>query len=162
MKSTMLLVTGLILTGFVSMAHAAVTVDKGKKVQFNYELTVDGKVMEKSEKPLTFTVGASMIIPGLEKQLMGLKVGDKKEVTVNPKEGYGEVDPQMVREVSKTQFPKDFAGKPGMMIELRSKEQDRGVPGMIKELKDKTILVDFNHPLAGKTLKFNVEIVGVE
>ncbi|MBF0483541.1 MAG: peptidylprolyl isomerase [Candidatus Omnitrophica bacterium] len=162
MKSLTLLLTGLILTGFVSLSFAADKVEKGKKVQFNYVLKVDGKVVEESKQPLTFTVGGNMIIPGLENKMMGMKVGDKKEIVVAPKDAYGEIDPKMVREVAKTQFPKDFAGKPGMMIELKAKGQTNGVVGIIKEIKDAVILVDFNHPLAGKTLNFNVEVVKVD
>ena len=159
------LVVGVIcLFSWVSLVGAqATTVEKGKKVKFDYTLKVEGKVLESSvgKTPLEFTPGEGTIIPGLEKQLMGLKVGDEKTVTVTPEEGYGAVNPQALMDVPKTAFPKDFDFTVGNVIEM-SGPKGESVPGIIAEVKADAVVVNFNHPLAGKTLEFDVKIIAIE
>ena len=138
------------------------TIQKGKKVKFDYTLKVGGETLESSvgKQPLEYTHGAGNIIPGLESQLEGMHVGEEKKVVVAPKDGYGEIDSKAFQEIPKGSFPKDKELKQGMVIEMQSPE-GAVVPGMISEIKDQTVVVDFNHPLAGKTLEFDVKIVEI-
>ncbi|HEX9143494.1 MAG TPA: FKBP-type peptidyl-prolyl cis-trans isomerase, partial [Candidatus Binatia bacterium] len=100
--------------------------------------------------------GQGQIVPGLEKALTGMKMGEEKTVVVKPEEGYGPVNPQAFQEVPKENFPAE-GFKVGMTLMAQGKD---GVPIRIRvrEIKDKTVVVDLNHPLAGKTLTFNVKI----
>lgn len=136
-------------------------IHSGSKVKFNYTLTVEGKVVDSSQgrDPLVYTHGSSQIIPGLERQLEGLKVGDKKEVDVAPEDGYGPIDPDALVEV-----PKKELGAPDLSIGMRvggTLGDGRKVQGTVTEVRGESVMVNFNHPLAGKTLHFSVEIVEI-
>lgn len=143
--------------------NAAVTIEKGKKVKFDYTLKVDGKVVETSngKEPLAYTQGEGDIIPGLESQLAGLKVGDQKNVVVAPKDAYGEIKPEATKEFPISSFPKDFKPAVGAVVQL---QDDKGnvAPAIIQEIKGDKVILNFNHPLAGKTLEFDVKIVSIE
>ena len=135
-------------------------ITSGKKVSINYTLTIDGKVVDsnKGKEPLAYTQGSHQIVPGLENGLEGIKVGDKKKITVKPEEGYGPVNPQALIEVDIAQIPKD--AKPGMVLTTRGK-QGEPVHATFKEVKKDKAVLDFNHPLAGKTLNFDIEVVSI-
>lgn len=138
-------------------------VGDGSVVKMNYTLTVDGEVVDSSEGrgPLEYTHGTQQIIPGLEAALAGLKAGEKKSVAVEPKDGYGEEIPDAFKEVEKTMFPEGFEFKENIIIEMTSPE-GASLPATITEVKENTVVLNFNHPLAGKTLNFDIEIVSVE
>ncbi len=142
---------------------AGMTIQNGKQVSFDYKLTVDGQVADSSEGrgPLEYTHGSGQIIPGLAKQLEGMKVGEEKTVSVPPEEAYGVVNPQAVQEVPKSQLPPTLQPQVGMMLQLKNKE-GQAMPARILEVKPDSIKLDFNHPLAGKTLVFNVKIVSIK
>ena len=135
----------------------------GKQVSLEFTLTLDDKTQVQSnvgKEPLVYTHGAHQIVPGLEKNLGGLKVGETKHVEVTPEDGYGPVDPQRTQEVEKDKIPEE-ARKVG------SKLTGRGPNGQmmfaeVKEVKDKTVILDMNHPLAGKKLIFDVKVLKVE
>jgi len=109
---------------------------------------------------LTYIQGAGQIVHGLEKELAGLKVGDQKKVQVKPEEGYGQPDPKAFQEIPKEKVPPD-AHKVGAMLMTKS-PQGQAVALRVSKIKEKTIVVDFNHPLAGKTLNFDVKIVDIK
>lgn len=141
----------------------APVVENGSKVQLEYTLTDDnGKVLDsnKGGEPLTFTQGQQEIIPGLEKALDGLHAGDAKKVTVQPAEAYGEVDPQAVTEVPKERIPTEALSVGTELVAQGQGGERRSV--RIKEIKEQTVVIDLNHPLAGKTLVFDVKVLGVE
>ena len=140
-----------------------ITIQKGSQVSFDYTLTVDGEVVETSEgkEPLQYTYGEGNIIPGLSRQLEGLKVGDEKSIEVSPEEAYGQVNPQAFQEVSKSELPPNLETQVGMPIQANNSE-GRTMVGRIVEVKKDAIVVDFNHPFAGKTLIFQVKIVSIE
>ena len=135
----------------------------GKTVKVNYSLTVDGKVVDSSKgrEPLEFKEGAHQMIPGFEKALMGMKAGQKKSFTLKPEEGYGKINPKAYQEVPKSQLPKDMTPEAGMTLMAQTKDGQK-IPVRIKEVKKDSVVMDFNHPLAGKTLKFDVEVVDVK
>ncbi len=148
-------------TGFAFAADAVVA--DGMKVKFDYTLTVEKEEVEtsKGKEPLEYVHGKSMLIPGLEKELAGMKVGDTKVITVKAEDAYGPVRPEAVRELEKEKLPKDVTPEVGMVLEMQD-PQGNAYPAMVKEVKDKTFVLDFNHPLAGKELQFDVKIVAVE
>ena len=112
------------------------------------------------EQPLAFLVGGKNIIPGLEKELLDLKIGDTKVVIVEPKEAYGEYDTQALEEVPVDQFSGiDLAE--GMTLYARD-EQGKSIPAIVKAIGSENVTVDYNHPLSGKTLKFDVEIFDIK
>lgn len=133
-------------------------IKEGSKAKFDYTLTVDGKVTDTSvgRGPLEYTHGAGMIIPGLEKELLGMNVGDKKTVTVKPEEGYGLVREEAIKRVPKEAVSNAGDLKVGDMVGASNGEHT--FRAIVKEIGEKEITLDFNHPLAGKELVFDVEI----
>ncbi len=138
-------------------------VANGRTVRINYTLTVDGKVVDstKGRKPMEFREGAHEVIPGFEKGVMGMKVGQKKSFRVKPEEGYGLVNPKAFQEVPRKRLPAGVTPKAGMILLAQGKD-GRRIPVKIKEVRKDAVVIDFNHPLAGKTLNFNVEVVDVK
>ena len=138
-------------------------IKEGSKVKFHYKGTLKSKeVFDNSEgrEPLEFEVGKSMIIPGLEKEMMGMKKGEKKSIKVVAKDAYGEPKKEMVREVPKGPVPEGMKLEKGIMLHLKTPE-GQPFPAKVVEVKEETVVLDLNHPLAGQDLTFNVEIVEV-
>jgi FKBP-type peptidyl-prolyl cis-trans isomerase SlyD len=154
----------MILTPAASQAaDTKQTVAEGKNVSVEYTLTLDDKSVVESnvgKQPLTYTHGTQQIIPGLEKALEGLAVGDTKEVTVAPADGYGEKDPNALQEVQKKLIPPD-ALVVGARLQGKAPDGHMVYP-RVAEIKDDTVVLDFNHPLAGKTLHFDVKILDIQ
>lgn len=136
-------------------------VSKDKVVAMNYTLKDDeGNVLDASDgEPLEFLQGHGNIIPGLESALSGLNVGDKKHVEVAPKEGYGEYDPELEIALGRDQFRGDVPPE-GAMVELQSEDGDV-LFGRVAKVTPSEVLLDANHPLAGKKLHFDVEITAI-
>ena len=137
-------------------------VKKDAVVSLSYTLTnADGEELDKSssDKPFAYLHGNKQIVPGLENALEGLAVGDKKEVTVSPTEGYGEFVAGLKMDIERTNFPKDIEIQPGMQFsaEVNGNNQVFTVTG----LEGGKVQVDGNHPLAGQTLHFDVEVVEI-
>ncbi len=138
------------------------TVSNGKQVTLEYTLKLDDQSVVDTNvggEPIKLTQGNHEIVPGLEKALDGMTVGEKKKVTVAPPEGYGSVDPTAFQEVDRKMVPTD-AQKVGAQLEGKTSD-GRTVYPRISEVKHKTIVLDFNHPLAGKTLYFDVKVLDV-
>lgn len=129
-------------------------------VSIDYTLTVDGEVVDSTEgdAPLNFLQGHQNIIPGLERELAGMKVGDSKKVTVTPAEAYGEVDPENIIDVPRDEFPSEIPLEPGTELEVKNADGEV-LSATINEVNGDTVKLDFNHPLAGKSLSFDVTIV---
>jgi len=109
---------------------------------------------------MNFTQGSHQIIPGLESALEGMKVGESKQVTVNPEEGYGPINPEAVQEVPIENIPPD-ARKVGVRLQGQD-AQGRMVHPLVTEVKEQVVMLDFNHPLAGKKLFFDVKILDIQ
>jgi len=142
---------------------SGMTISEGNLVSMEYTLTLeDEKVLDTNVggEPLTFTQGQHQIIPGLETALTGMKAGESKHVTVQPKDGYGEVDARRIQEVPIEHIPTD-ARKVGMQLQGQG-PQGRPVRSIVKEVKEEVVVLDFNHPLAGKTLFFDIKILDVK
>ncbi|MBI3330518.1 MAG: FKBP-type peptidyl-prolyl cis-trans isomerase [Candidatus Omnitrophica bacterium] len=140
----------------------AAAVQDNMDIGMEYTLTVDGTVVDSTEGKDAFHYihGRRQVIPGLERQLIGLHAGDAAEVTVAPEEGYGPLDPTALIEIPKTQLPSDVA--PELGIVLRGVNPDgESFRARISELKGENVVLDLNHPLAGKTLTFKVTILDI-
>ena len=142
-------------------------VENSKMVAVNYTLTVDGQIADKNPegKPLEFVCGAGMLLPKFEGALMGKEPGDKVSFTLEPADGYGEIIAEAIVELPKNIFMID--GKiaedilfEGNIVPMSDAEGHR-MNGIIREVKEETVTMDFNHPMAGKTLNFDVEVVSV-
>ena len=135
-------------------------ISRGKRIKIAYDLTVDGKLVKSvhANKPLQYVHGRKEILPGLEKALQGLKLGEKKSIHLSPKNGYGVEDPNSIMEMPKSRFPKrdHFVGK-----EMKSLKDGKYL-AVVKEVRKETLVLNFNNPLAGKTLHYDVIVIGIE
>jgi FKBP-type peptidyl-prolyl cis-trans isomerase SlyD len=138
-------------------------VKDGSVVSLEYTLSgEDGKTIEsnKGKEPLRYTHGGQQIVPGLEKNLTGMKTGEEKRVKVRPEEGYGPVDPKGFQEFPKDKIPSEGL-KVGAVLTARG-PQGQQVPVRVHEIKEKTVVLDLNHPMAGKTLVFDIKVLDVQ
>ncbi len=138
-------------------------IEKGKTVTFEYTLTLENKEVIDSNagaEPLTFTHGSSQIIPGLEDQMMGMKAGDSRKITVMPEDAYGPMLEEAVIELRTEQVPEN-SRIVGAMLQTQSPE-GQIIRGRITTIDDQKTIIDLNHPLAGETLFFDVKIIDVK
>src|SRR5574337_10481 len=138
-------------------------IQDGSTVKLEYKLTDDkGALLDTNEgkEPLIYTHGQGQIIPGLEKALGGLHVGDAKHVVVPPDEAYGPIRPEAFVEIPKERIPEKSQTVGAHLVAQGKNGQP--LHAFVKEIKEKTIVLDTNHPLAGKALTFDVKIVDVE
>jgi FKBP-type peptidyl-prolyl cis-trans isomerase SlyD len=155
--------SGVALPATTEKATDDRVVKDGLMISLEYTLkSPDGKVLESStgREPLKYIHGQKMMIPGLERELTGMKIGAVKHVTVKPEDGYGKINPKAVQEVPKENVPANGL-KVGAVLAARSPE-GMVMPMTVKEIKEKTVVMDMNHPMAGKTLVFDVKVVDIQ
>ncbi len=178
MKRTVLLVAATLLLATPTMARAQapvaqaapapsstpnLAIERGSTVKIEYTLTDDGGALldtNKGREPLTYIQGEQQLIPGLERALIGMHAGDQKKVVIKPEDGYGAVNPAARAEVPKSMVPAEML-KVGAQLLARDSSGDAR-PVMVKEIRESTVVLDLNHPLAGKTLHFDLKVVGVD
>ncbi|HKC94135.1 MAG TPA: peptidylprolyl isomerase [Nitrospira sp.] len=139
----------------------AETVSKGKVVSLEYTLKLeDNQVVDSNvgKVPLTYMQGANEIIPGLESAVEGMTLGQAKHVVVAPSQGYGDRNLNAFQEIPKEKVPKDV--RVGTRLHGKDKA-GQDVRPIVIEVKDDTVLLDLNHPLAGKTLFFDLKVVNI-
>jgi FKBP-type peptidyl-prolyl cis-trans isomerase SlyD len=131
-------------------------------VTMDYALTVDGEIVDSSEEdgPIQFLQGHGNIIPGLEAHLGGLGMGESLQVTVAAKDAYGEFDPNQIVDIPLDEFPEEICVEPGVELEMKDQDDNLLFARIVSVGKSRAKL-DFNHPLAGKELTFNVTIVSL-
>ena len=137
-----------------------VEVNKVVSVHYTGSYT-DGEVFDTSEgrEPLLFLVGHGQMISGFEQEMLGAEIGEKREFTLTPEKAYGMRDEAAIQKVPKSQFPDDMQLVPGMVLGAQS---DRGpVQFSVVSIDGDEVTVDFNHQMAGMTLRFSVEVVGI-
>jgi peptidylprolyl isomerase len=138
-------------------------VKNGHYVQVHYEGTLqDGKMFDTSRngQPLEVKVGEGQVIKGFEEALIGMAATEKKKVTLSPDQAYGERDESLERAFARSQVPPEMDLKAGDMVSLQT-AQGQQVPVQVKSVDDQQVVVDLNHPLAGETLIFDLEVMGI-
>jgi peptidylprolyl isomerase len=138
-------------------------VKSGDTVRVHYTGTLtDGQTFDSSEgkDPLEFTVGSGQIIPGLDSAVEGMAVGDKKTVEVPVDQAYGQPDPNAQQAVPRTDIPEDIPLDLGTQLQVQT-PQGQVMPVTVVEVTDEQVVLDANHPLAGKDLTFAIELVDI-
>jgi len=133
-------------------------------VSLEYVLRLDdGEIIDQSNgnEPLQFLQGGGEVIPGLEHGLLGMYIGDEKEIVIAPGEAYGEYDPDNYEIMPRSAFPDDLELSVGMELALSDSETDEVFEARVAKLQADQVVVDMNHPLAGETLHFQVKIAGL-
>lgn len=137
---------------------------KGDKVKVHYhgKLT-DGTTFDSSEgrQPLEFEVGSGMVIKGFDDGVTGMSVGDKKTISIPSEEAYGEVQKEMIIDFPRNNFPPDIEPEIGMTLNMHS-ENGQEIPVVVTNVTEETVTLDANHPLAGKELIFDLELVDIK
>lgn len=136
---------------------------KGDTVKIHYHgRLTDGTTFDSSEgrEPLEFELGSGMVIPGFDLGVSGMTIGEKKTINIPAAEAYGEKNEEMILEFPRTQFPEDMTPEVGMQLNM-SNNQGQNFPVVIVEVKEEVVMLDANHPLAGKELIFDLELVEI-
>lgn len=139
-------------------------VKQNDKVRVHYTgKLADGQIFDSSleREPIEFTMGQGQLIPGFENGLLEMKVNEKKTVTIPSEEAYGEPRQELIQEVEKSQLPEEIKPEEGMGLVSKSPDgQEMNL--IVREVKEDTIVVDGNHPLAGKDLTFDLEVIEIK
>ncbi|MCA9933567.1 MAG: peptidylprolyl isomerase [Ardenticatenaceae bacterium] len=133
-------------------------------VGLDYTLRLeDNEVIDFSDEgdPLEYLHGHGQIIPGLERELVGMGIGDTKKVAVAPTDGYGEYDDDAFELVPHDAFPEDMELEPGMELHMRDSSSGHVIQAFVAEIKPEGVVIDMNHPLAGETLYFEVKVASL-
>ncbi len=138
------------------------TIDQGRKVTMHFAIKLtDGQIVDSNFEgaPVEFEVGDGNIPEGFEAALTGLKVGDHLDLTIDPERGFGQHNPSNIQTMKRSDF-KEMELEPGLVISFQ--EPGGELPGVIVEFDDERVEVDFNHPLAGKTILFEVQVLNIQ
>lgn len=138
------------------------TVQNDVVVSMEYTLRVDNEEIDSSngQDPLEFLAGHGNIISGLEREMIGMRVGESKDVVIPPADGYGEFDEEAYMEVPRAEFPKDIAVEQGLELTVRD-NSGQARYARVDNIEGDTVTLNFNHPLAGDELHFIVKVVGL-
>lgn len=145
------------------MTNEVIEIGASTQVTLHFSLTLeDGSVVDSNfeGKPATFTVGDGKLLPGFEQALFGLVAGDKKSIQILPEQGFGQPNPNNIQEVKRKTFAEDMELAEGLVVSFGDANGGE-LPGVIAEIGEEIVKVDFNHPLAGREITFSVEIVEV-
>lgn len=145
------------------------TPQQGDTVSVHYtgKLEEDGTVFDTSRRedaesdPLSFALGQQQVIPGFERAVTGMEPGDEKTVTLSPEEAYGPHREDMIQQLDRDEMPDEMDARVGQQLQLRLQD-GQTVPVVITDVSEEQVTIDANHPLAGKTLVFNIELINIE
>lgn len=140
-----------------------VRIGPDREVTLHFALKLDnGDVVDSTfdKNPATFKVGDGNLLPGFEQAIYGLKAGDKRSLSISPEQGFGQGNPQNVQVMPRSQF-QDMELSEGLLV-IFNDAANAELPGVVKTFDDNQVTIDFNHPLAGKALSFEVEIIEVK
>ena len=146
------------------MSDTTLQVQDNMLVDVAYVLSVESAQSGRRQaKPMVkqFVQGQNRVVPGLEQALYGMAVGEENEVVVTPADGYGEADPSAVKSLSRQSVPLAAQAKPGQVVRLLHKSSGEVHKATVVDIQPETVVLDFNHPLAGKTLHYQVRVEGV-
>lgn len=122
----------------------------------------DGTVFGASEEdePVEFVIGEGDIISGMEEEVVGMAVGDQKTITVPPEKGFGPIKKELIKVVEKKDFPENLTPTVGLQVQLKKPDGDV-IDASVIDIKGESVYLDANHPLAGETLKIDVELLDI-
>ena len=131
------------------------------KVQYTVRLD-DGTVVDSTKEhgPFTFSIGLGAVIPGFEKEIMGMSAGESRTVKLSVEDGYGPYYRELVKEVDRDKFPDDFKFEIGQRLEIPN-EEGQAALFTVLQISKETVILDTNHPLAGKELTIDIELLEV-
>jgi FKBP-type peptidyl-prolyl cis-trans isomerase SlpA len=130
--------------------HFSLQLDNGEMVDTNFE-----------RDPATFTVGDGNLLPGFEKALFGMLEGEHKTLLIKPEDGFGQRNPNNIQDIARTQFSPDLELSEGLMLSFADAQKTE-LPGVVVSFDEDVVVVDFNHPLAGRDILFEVAILKIE
>lgn len=141
-------------------------IEKGNTVTLDYEGKFEnGEIFDSSKHgdhshPLTFKVGEGQVIPGFDNAVIGMEIEEEKEFSILPEEAYGMPDERLFQEVPRQALPSDPKPEKGMTLVMRTPQGD--LPVMISEVKEDSVILDLNHPLAGRILTFKIKVLKID
>jgi FKBP-type peptidyl-prolyl cis-trans isomerase 2 len=141
----------------------APVVEDGRTISIEYTLTLaDGSTADTNvgKEPLQYKQGGEQLLPALEAELAGLEVGATKKVTLSPEKGYGAVDPGLYQEIDLELIPEEGRSAGAQLVSEDATGEQRVV--RVREVKGDKVVIDFNHPLAGQTLNFDIKILAID
>ena len=139
-------------------------IEEGATIKLEYTGTLDdGSVFDSTDgkPPMGFELKEGNLIPGFFNALLGMEVGEEKEFRLEPQDAYGERDDRLLEKIPRSKFPKEPTPEPGMVFYGETEDGQR-VPTMVVEVTDDTVIIDMNHPMAGKSLNFKIKVVAIE
>jgi FKBP-type peptidyl-prolyl cis-trans isomerase SlpA len=142
----------------------ALAIGEGTQVTLHFALKLkNGDVVDSTfeGEPAQFIVGDGNLLDGFEKALFGLTAGVKQTIYIKPEQGFGQANPNNVQQFPRAQFGDDIVLEEGLMLSFADAQQTE-LPGVVATFDEQTVTVDFNHPLAGKDIEFEVEIIAVD
>ena len=145
-------------------AKESETAKEGDTVDIHYTGTFDDSIKFDSSEgkdPLEFTLGESQVIKGFEMAVLGMKVGEEKNVKIPPEMGYGIKNEKLIQEVPRDKLPKELDPKKDMVLTLKN-PKGRMLYARISDVKKDSIILDLNHPLAGKNLNFSIKLIEIK
>ena len=162
---SLFLVAGLAQISILEQAKAEdpLMISEGRTASIEYTIKLeDGTIVMSNAgmDPVVYVHGSKSVMPGLQKGLEGMSVGQEKTITVIPEEGFGLVDESNIAEIKKSDFPLHVLEK-GKQVQGRGPNGET-VSAMVKDVKEETVILDLNHPLAGKTLTIDVKVLGIQ
>ncbi len=161
MKKALAALASMLLV--LALAGCAAKAANGKYVTVSYTGKLpDGSVFDTSEgaQPLEFVLGGQQMLPAFEQAIIGMKVGEKKTFTIKAADAYGDRDESLLIEVPKASFPADMAIEKGMQLGTTGPSGETMVV-TVNEIRDSSVMIDYNHPLAGKDLTFDTQLVSM-
>jgi peptidylprolyl isomerase len=135
----------------------------GNTVKVHYTVKLDdGAVVDStmSHEPFTFTLGTGAVIPGFEKEIMGMNMGESKTIKVSVEEAYGPYYKELIKEVDRSEFPADFKFEAGQQLDIPGPDGQSGLAKVLK-VSEETLILDTNHPLAGKELSIDIQLLEI-
>ncbi len=139
-------------------------IEPNTRITLNFSLALEtGEEVDSNfgQDPVSFVMGDGSLLPGFERRLLGMRAGDEAEFRIPPDEGFGDPQEDNIQEIPRSEFDEDSPLEPGMLFSFADAAGGE-VPGMIAEVGETSVTVDFNHPLSGRTIHFRVRIARVE
>jgi len=139
-------------------------VEPNTRITLHFSIQLeDGKLIDSTREktPATFVFGDGSLLPNFEKMLLGLKVGERRSFILTPDKGFGKHNQENVHAIPRTQFSSELKLEPGLLIGFQDASGEE-LPGLVKSINEQFVLIDFNHPLAGKNIIFDAEIINIE